>query len=99
MRTANGQAASAAIKCLEAELNTLLFIRSTRSLRLTEQGEQFLPRCRDALELLDDAYNALQGGTTELRGSIRLSSPSDLGRNLVLPWLDDFMDKHPQVDL
>lgn len=92
-------AASAAIKRLEAELNTLLFIRSTRSLRLTEQGEQFLPRCRDALELLDNAYSALQGNTAELSGTIRLSSPSDLGRNMVLPWLDDFMDTHPQVEL
>lgn len=91
--------ASAAIKRLEAELDALLFIRSTRSLRLTEQGERFLPQCREALALLDDGAAALRQHSQELSGQLRLSAPSDLGRKLLLPWLDTFMDMHPKVRL
>lgn len=91
--------ASAAIKRLEAELDALLFIRSTRSLRLTEQGERFLPQCQEALALLDDGVAALREQSNELSGQVRLSAPSDLGRNLLLPWLDAFMDAHPKVRL
>lgn len=91
--------ASAAIKRLEAELDALLFIRSTRSLRLSEQGERFLPQCQEALALLDDGVAALRQQSQELSGQLRLSASSDLGRNLLLPWLDAFMDAHPKVRL
>lgn len=88
---------SAAIKRLEAELDTPLFVRSTRSLRLTLEGERFLSGCREALELLDETRASLDRSRIELRGVLQLSAPSDLGRNLLLPWLDDFMEQHPRV--
>lgn len=91
--------ASAAIKRLEAELEVVLFIRSTRSLRLSEKGENFLPLCREALALFDEAISSIRSQDAELSGQIRLSSPSDLGRNVVLPILDEFMDAHPKVDI
>jgi len=71
----------------------------TRKLRLTNQGEQFLQHCKDALGILDNAYAELQNNDAELTGTIRMSAPSDLGRNCVLRWLDDFMQTHPTVDL
>ena len=45
-------AASAALKRLEAELGVALFVRSTRSLRLTQEGALFLEHCRPALAAL-----------------------------------------------
>ena len=88
---------SAAVKRLEAEIETVLFVRSTRRLRLTSKGEQYLKHCRDAVAILDNAYAGLHDNDAELTGTIRLSASSDLGRNLVLPWLDDFMQIHPKV--
>ena len=88
---------SAAVKRLEAEIETVLFIRSTRRLRLTSKGEQYLKHCRDAVAILDNAYAGLHDNDAELTGTIRLSASSDLGRNLILPWLDDFIDIHPKV--
>ncbi|MGP9545947.1 LysR family transcriptional regulator [Psychrobacter sp. AOP7-B1-25] len=88
---------SAAIKRLEAEVETVLFVRSTRRLRLTSKGEQYLKHCRDAVAILDNAYAGLHDNDAELTGTIRLSASSDLGRNLILPWLDDFIDLHPKV--
>lgn len=90
---------SASIKRLESDIDTVLFIRSTRKLRLTGKGEQFLEHCKDALGILDNAYAELHNNDAELTGTVRLSAPSDLGRNWVLPWLDAFMQTHPKVSL
>ncbi len=90
---------SASIKRLENDIDTVLFIRSTRKLRLTSKGESFLQHCKDALGILDNAVAELHDNDAELTGTIRLSAPSDLGRNWVLTWLDAFMQTHPKVDL
>jgi DNA-binding transcriptional LysR family regulator len=92
-------AASAAIKRLEAELHAPLFVRSTRSLRLTPQGERFLAHCRIALQAIDEGEQALRGDATELRGVVQLSAPSDFGRNLLMAWLDEFLARHPALQL
>src|SRR6478752_8315831 len=92
-------AASAAIKRLETELQVRLFVRSTRSLRLTPDGERFLLHCRVALQALADGEQALRGDGSALRGSLQLSLPSDLGRHAVLPWLDAFLARHPALRL
>lgn len=92
-------AASAAVKRIEAELGTPVFVRSTRSLRLTQAGEIFLQHCRDGLQAIADGRDAARTGAAEIRGLLQLSLPSDLGRNVVLPWLDEFLAAHPQVQL
>ncbi|MBY4676913.1 LysR family transcriptional regulator [Marinobacterium arenosum] len=90
-------AASAALKRLEAELDTPLVVRSTRSLRLTHEGELFLRHCRQALQLLADGKEAVQTGRALVRGVLQVSVPSDFGRNLLLPWLDRFQAQYPEV--
>jgi DNA-binding transcriptional LysR family regulator len=92
-------AASATIKRLEAELGAPLFARSTRSLRLTPEGEQFLARCEPALDAIESAAEDMAHGRQMLRGTVQLSMPSDLGRNLVLDWLAEFGQRHPNVRL
>lgn len=92
-------AASAALKRLEAELGVQLLVRSTRSLRLTPEGERFLARCRPALAALQQAGRQLAQGEAALQGVLRLSAPSDFGRNLLLPWLNDFQQQHPGVEI
>lgn len=92
-------AVSMAIKRLEAELGVAVFLRSTRSLRLTTEGRIYLDHCRQALQLLADGRDAALTGTRALRGLLQLSLPSDLGRNVVLPWLDQFQQQHPELQL
>lgn len=91
-------AASAALKRLEAELGCRLFVRSTRSMRLSTQGEQFLPQAQQMLALWAGAQQAVQGQEV-LQGLLQLSLPSDLGREMLLPWLGEFMQQHPQLAL
>ena len=90
-------AASASLKRLEEELGVPLFVRSTRSLRLTREGEVFLAHCRPALAALADARLELASGRQQVRGMLQLAAPSDFGRNLLLPWLEDFQQVHPQI--
>lgn len=92
-------AASAALKRLEAELGVDLFVRSTRSLRLTPQGEIFLEQGRPALEALRQAARLMSQGEAAMEGVLKLSAPSDFGRNVLLPWLDEFQQTHPRVEL
>ncbi|WP_159651010.1 LysR family transcriptional regulator [Vibrio atypicus] len=96
MRTAT---ASAAVKRVEASLGAELFVRTTRQLRLSSAGERYLPECEKALELLAQAKQSMREELGEIDGEVRISLSSDLGRNVVMPWLDEFLDTHPKLTL
>lgn len=91
--------ASAALKRLEKQLDTQLFIRSTRQLRLTSEGEHYLLYCQQALASLEEGKASLHAIKGKISGALRLSMPSDLGRNIVIPWIDEMMDGHPEFSL
>ncbi|CAI3925820.1 DNA-binding transcriptional regulator [Commensalibacter communis] len=91
--------ASAAIKRVEHHLGTELFTRTTRQLRLSTAGEKYLPQCQQALQLLTKAKRDIEEDYAEIQGELRITISSDLGRNLVLKWLDEFMDQHPKIIL
>ena len=94
MRTAT---ASAAIKRVESQLGFDLFIRTTRSLRLSTAGERYLPVCEQALDMLEGAKMNLQEDADNIEGELRLGLSSDLGRNVIAPWLDEFIQQHSNV--
>jgi DNA-binding transcriptional LysR family regulator len=89
--------ASAALKRIEQQLGARLLARSTRSLRLTAEGEGFLEYARAALGNLDEGRRFLSSAQDQVSGILQLSAPSDFGRNLLLPWLDEFQREHPQL--
>jgi len=91
--------ASAAIKRVENALGVELFIRTTRQLRLSPAGERYIPQLEQALLMLDQARLQMRDDLDIVDGELRLSLSSDLGRNLVLPWLDEFTQSHPKVSL
>ncbi|MGE8500174.1 MAG: LysR family transcriptional regulator [Pseudomonas sp.] len=91
--------ASAALKRLESQLETRVFARSTRSLRLTPEGELFLVHARQALNSLEDGRQQLAGSKSAISGLLQLSAPSDFGRNTLLPWLDEFQRVHAHLHL
>ena len=93
-----GQVA-AAIKRLERDLDVRLFARTTRSLRLTAEGELYLPTAQRVLDTLRQGHEQLHGSHSTLRGVLQVSAPSDIGRNLLLPWLSAFRREHPALSL
>jgi DNA-binding transcriptional LysR family regulator len=90
-------AASARLLKLEASLHARLFERTTRQLRVTDEGRLYLQHCRIALQAIEDAEAALQAGQNQVRGKVRISATSDFGRNLLYRWLDEFSRLHPEV--
>jgi DNA-binding transcriptional LysR family regulator len=91
--------ASAAVKRVESALGVELFVRTTRHLRLSSAGERYLPQCMAALSMLDQAKQTIFTDSGEVSGEIRIAVSSDLGRNIAIPWIDDFMALHPHVTL
>lgn len=89
--------ASAALKRIETQLGARLLARSTRSLRLTAEGQGFLDYARKALSSLDEGRRLLARGQDQVSGVLQLSAPSDFGRNVLLAWLDEFQREHPKL--
>jgi DNA-binding transcriptional LysR family regulator len=92
-------AASIALKRLETRLGIRLLARSTRSMRLTEEGRRYLDSVREALAALAEGEQALKQQSQGLTGLLQLAAPSDFGRNVVLGWLDEFKQEHPNIRL
>lgn len=90
-------AASACVQRVEKMLGARLFERTTRQLRLTDEGRIYIASCRDAIETMKEAERAVRSGTEAVSGTLRVSAPSDLGRNLLVHILNSFMVQHPDV--
>ncbi|WP_284189780.1 LysR family transcriptional regulator [Zoogloea oryzae] len=84
---------------LEAHLGVKLIARSTRSLKLTAEGEVYLERCREILGLVGAAEGDLSGGGRAPRGPIRISVPVSFGVRHLAPLVADFVDLYPDVTL
>lgn len=90
---------SSAIKRLETALNIRLFARSTRSLRLTPEGEAWLPFAQQMLDTLQKGLEKIRAPEDEVQGTLQISVPSDLGRNLLLSVFQQFRRAHPALRL
>jgi len=90
--------ASIRVQELEAELGSRLLHRSTRAVRLTEDGTQFLVRARRLVDEADD-LSAMFQAPSNLRGRVRIDLPNQLAREHVMPRLPAFLAAHPQLEL
>lgn len=90
-------AATRAIAALEQRLGVQLFQRSTRSVRMTAEGERFQLDCRRILADLDESEMALTSAQAEPAGLLSLTAPTMFGRLFVAPPAMDFMQRHPRI--
>ena len=82
---------------LEEQYNVRLFHRSTRSIRLTAEGEMFLARCHRILNEVEAAEAELANSSGVPRGRLRISVPQLT--DLVMPVIHGFMHAYPEVDV
>jgi len=92
-------AVSKAVARLEARLGARLFVRSTRSLRLTDEGQMFYERCAGALQALETAQHLVEAGVREPMGRLRISAPVVFGRHYIAPLLIDLAERHPLLQV
>jgi len=90
--------ASVRIQELEAALGARLLHRSTRTVRLTTDGEQLLLRARRLVSDADELASMFSS-PSNLRGRVRLDLPVQFARNVVIPRLPEFLSMHPQLEM
>jgi DNA-binding transcriptional LysR family regulator len=93
----SASAVSKSISRLEARLGVRLFQRSTRSVRLTTEGNVFLERCQRILVELEAAEQDMSAMTQLPRGRLRVGLPYAAG--LALPVVAGFMERYPEIEL
>lgn len=82
---------------LEDRLQTRLFYRSTRQVRLTETGHTFLAHCRRLQDGFDEALHAVQDLEGTPKGRLRMTCALTYGERFVVPLVNDFIACHPEL--
>jgi DNA-binding transcriptional LysR family regulator len=87
------------VASLEKALGVRLMNRTTRTLKLTEEGEAFLGQARVALEALDAAVDAIAARRAVPGGRVRISTSSAFGHDYVLPALPELLARYPALSI
>ena len=87
-------AISKAVQRLENRLGIKLFQRSTRAVRLTEDGQTYYATCRSAIESIQDAEKTLTRHRSMPRGVLRLSLPYSYGIKRVIPLVPRYVERY-----
>lgn len=82
---------------LEAQLGIRLVQRTTRRLSVTEAGYRLFEQAEHHILELEAATRAIADYDGELRGTLRVTTPADMGRVNMAPIVQSFLAKHPQV--
>jgi DNA-binding transcriptional LysR family regulator len=92
-------AISQAVRALEARVGAALFIRTTRSVGLTEAGERFISRAKPAFEELVAAGEAARDLGQRPTGLLRLSVPRAVVPLILEPVIASFCQAYPEIEL
>ncbi len=87
------------LSALEDRLGVRLMHRSTRGLRLTEVGSEFLGRCRETLRDFDDLEQSISASRRAVAGRLVISAPAGFGRRHVAAHAPAFLGAYPGVQL
>lgn len=92
-------AMSHAIAELERELKLTLFYRTTRQLRLTEEGEEIYRHACLVLRALGELESAAARAPGRLTGTLRIGMGVPVSRHIIMPRLPEFLRRHPGLRL
>lgn len=90
---------STTLKALEQKLGVRLFLRTTRQVKITAEGELYYQRCLQLLAALDEADNLFASQKKQPAGSVRIDMPHSLAREIVIPRLAEFHARYPLITL
>lgn len=84
---------------LEAHLKTMLLIRSSRRITLTDAGRSYVAACKRILDNLEEAERAASGEYSTAKGELVMTAPVVFGRWHVLPIVVAFLQAYPEIDI
>lgn len=90
-------AVTRAVAALEGAIGSRLFVRTTRSVKLTEAGGRYVEDCRRILADLAEAEAAAAGATATPTGTLTVTASVLFGRMHVLPIVTDYLDAYPTM--
>ena len=85
------------LAALERELGARLLNRTTRRIHLTDEGAQYLERCRSILAAVRETEAVFSSGRAEPQGKLAVTASVLFGRRYVAPIVSDFLRRHPNV--
>src|ERR1700723_1560317 len=88
---------SMAIRALEADVGSRLLQRSTRAVRLTPDGEEFIARARQLVSDAEELASLFQAPSS-LRGRVRVDMPQSLARSIFIPRLPELFAAPPHLE-
>jgi len=91
--------ATTLVQSLEALLGTQLLVRTTRRVSVTPEGAAYYEHCAQILAEIDEMDANLRQTGSLASGRLRVEMPAAIANAIVLPALDDFHARHPQIDL
>ncbi|CAN7611499.1 LysR substrate-binding domain-containing protein [Rhizobium rhizogenes] len=86
-----------AIAFLEEVTGARLFLRSTRSVKLTAQGRHYVEDCRRILSDIDEAEASAGGSYATPSGMLTVTAPVLFGQYYIMPIVTAFLALHPEV--
>ena len=84
---------------LEKEVGVRLLNRTTRRIHLTDEGAQYLDRCRAILQAVGEADALLSASRPEPQGRLAVTASSLFGRRYVVPVVSDFIRRFPGISV
>ncbi|MCQ8183555.1 LysR family transcriptional regulator [Methylomonas sp. SURF-1] len=84
---------------LEASLGVVLLHRTTRSMSLTSAGEAYYHRSKQLLEDLADLESSTAQLGERVKGTIKISAPIDFGGMYMVPAIEAYLKKYPEVKI
>jgi DNA-binding transcriptional LysR family regulator len=90
---------STVVQQLEADVGARLLQRTTRRVRLTPDGEQFIEGCKELIADAEQLQAMFQPAAAGLRGRLRIDLPNALARDLIIPRLPEFLAAHPLLEV
>ena len=84
---------------MESDLETTLFIREARGLKLTETGERLLRFALLNEKIEDEFLQDLNGSAHEIAGTLRIAAFSSILRSVIIPSLATFLRKNPKIQI
>ncbi|ART79193.1 LysR substrate-binding domain-containing protein [Oceanisphaera avium] len=87
------------VSALEARLGIKLLYRTTRTVSVTEAGQQYYQHCRVALDGLEEAQHQLTQRQAEPQGKLKITAPVTFGENTLAPLINDFLKLYPKLDI
>ncbi|HSG02672.1 MAG TPA: LysR family transcriptional regulator [Marinobacterium sp.] len=87
------------VSALEGALGVSLLQRTTRSVNLTEAGEQYYRDVQHIFDALNEAQERITESSQLIAGELRLAAPMSFGLEIIAPLLPQLLQLHPNLSI